>query len=371
MDGPSRTRARIAPRSMDAPDFYAGIDVACRVSCRRPNTQSRTACDQTDHGHQRPRRLRHPHNVARRARRGARGYPRLLGVDRAFHPTSVGGEALCYWLHDSGYRLAVEDAARVRRAMPVAGAKTDALDAQRIADYAARFLDELRPWTPSEAVVEQVRTLLTMREQLTRERTAKLNAQRMLARKVVQTPLANRIAGETVAYLKDRITEIDREIKRPTSSHPTIGAAVALLVSVPGVGHLLAAHLVRSSNRTAWRRAASPGLWGRSPASAWLGICPLEHESGSSVRRKPRSRGYGPSAIRKLLHMASMRLVSVEGSAHQAYFRTGKWRRGRAVGSCSTTFRTSSSGWRPPYSETGDHRPTTCACGLRFSYPSP
>lgn len=76
--------------------------------------------------------------------------------------TGVYGEALCYWLHERGFRLAVEDAAKVRRAMPVAGAKTDALDALRIADYAARFLDELRLWAPAEAVVEQVQTLLTM-----------------------------------------------------------------------------------------------------------------------------------------------------------------------------------------------------------------
>ena len=46
------------------------------------------------------------------------------------------GEALCYWLYERSFRVVVEDAAKVRRAMPVSGAKTDALDAQRIADYA-------------------------------------------------------------------------------------------------------------------------------------------------------------------------------------------------------------------------------------------
>ena len=68
--------------------------------------------------------------------------------------------------------------------------------------------------------MEQVRTLLTMREQLTRERTAKQNARRMLARKVVQTPLANRIADDAVSYLKDRIAEIDREVRRSGGRAP-------------------------------------------------------------------------------------------------------------------------------------------------------
>ena len=39
--------------------------------------------------------------------------------------------------------------------MPVSGAKTGALDAQRIADYAARFLDELRPWASAELIQQR------------------------------------------------------------------------------------------------------------------------------------------------------------------------------------------------------------------------
>ena len=293
---------------MDAPEFYVGIDVASEtLAVALTRGPGRTAA--------KPLAVANDPDgfaalAAWLAGHGAAPDQALVCLES----TGVYGEALCYWLHDHGFRVVVEDAAKVRRAMPVAGAKTDALDAQRIADYAARFLDELRPWSPSEAVVEQVQTLLTMREQLTRERTAKLNARRMLARKVVQTPLANRIADDAVAYLKARIAEIDGEVKRLVSSHPTIGPAVALLVSVPGVGHLLASHLCVATG--GFSRPLAP-----KQASAWLGICPLEHESGTSVRRKPRSRGYGPSAVRKLLYLASMRLVSVDGSPYQAYFR--------------------------------------------------
>lgn len=231
--------------------------------------------------------------------------------------TGVYGEALCYWLHGRGHRVVVEDAAKVRRAMPIAGAKTDALDARRIADYAARFLDELRPWAPADTVVEQVQTLLTMREQLVRERTAKQNALHVLRRKAVPTPLALQIAGDAVDYLAARIEEIDREVRRLVAEHPTIGPAVALLVSIPGVGHLLAAHVVVATGGFSVPLVAKR-------FAAYVGICPLDYESGTSVRGRPSSRGYGPSAIRKLLYLASMRLVSIEGSAYQAYFRRKK-----------------------------------------------
>lgn len=293
---------------MQAPEFYVGVDVAADTLTvaltrgpRQPVAGPLTVVNDPD------------------------GFAALAtwltehgaGPDAALvclESTGVYGEAFCYAMHERGYRLAVEDAARVKRAMPVSGPKTDALDAARIADYAARFLDELRPWAPAEAVVEHVRTLLTMREQFVRERGAKQNALHVLKRKHYPTPLAIRIAEDAVSYFKDRIDEIDREVKRLVASHPTLGPAVALLVSVPGVGYLLAAHLC----------VATDGF--REPLmarrlSAWLGVCPLEYESGSSVRKRPRSRGYGPSAIRKLLYLASMRLVTIHGSPHQAYDR--------------------------------------------------
>lgn len=296
---------------MDTPRFYVGVDVASETLAvaltrgpRQPVGGPLAVANDPDG---------FAELAAALADHGATPETALVCLEL----TGVYGEALCYWLNARGFRVVVEDAAKVRRAMPVSGAKTDALDARRIADYAARFLDELRPWAPAEAVVEQVRTLLTMREQLTRERGAKQNARRMLARKVVQTPLANRIADDAVGYLKDRIAEIDAEVRRLVSGHPTIGPAVALVTSVPGVGLLLASHLCVATG--GFSRPLAP-----KQTAAWLGICPLEHESGSSVRRRPRSRGYGPSAIRKLLYLASIRLVSIEGSPHHAYFHRKK-----------------------------------------------
>lgn len=296
---------------LDAPQLYVGIDVASETLAvavtpgpSRPTAAAFTVANNPDGFTEFDGALQGV---------GARADNALVCLEA----TGVYGEALCYWLHGRGYRVVVEDAAKVRRAMPIAGAKTDALDARRIADYAARYLDELRLWTPADAVVEQIQTLLTVREQLVRERTAKQNALHVLRRKAVPTPLALRIAGDAVDYLAERVQEIDREVRRLVSTHPTIGPAVALLVSIPGVGHLLAAHIV----------VATSGFTAPLVAkrfAAYAGICPLDYESGTSVRGRPSSRGYGPSMIRKLLYLASMRLVSIEGSAYQAYFRRKK-----------------------------------------------
>ncbi|HLA64850.1 MAG TPA: transposase, partial [Rhodothermales bacterium] len=94
--------------------------------------------------------------------------------------------------------------------------------------------------------------------------------------------------------------------------HPTLAAGAALLVGVPGVGLLLASQmLVLTSGFT-----AVPAY--RSLAQR-LGVAPNAHESGRSVRGRPRSRGYGPPAVRKLLHLAARSLRTHEGRARSYY----------------------------------------------------
>jgi transposase len=65
--------------------------------------------------------------------------------------TGVYAEALCYYLHESGYRVAVEDPLKVKRAFKTTANKTDPVDSRQIAEYAARFHDALRLWQPHAA----------------------------------------------------------------------------------------------------------------------------------------------------------------------------------------------------------------------------
>ena len=39
--------------------------------------------------------------------------------------------------------------------------------------------------------------------------------------------------------------------------------------------------------------------------AAYLGISPFQHTSGTSVKRRPTSRHFGPATARKLLHLAA------------------------------------------------------------------
>ena len=63
-------------------------------------------------------------------------------------------------------------------------------------------------------VIEQLKTLLTVREQLVEQRTAHKNANRAIIRKVVRTPLAENIHEKAIQELTEHIKVVEKEIKR-------------------------------------------------------------------------------------------------------------------------------------------------------------
>lgn len=215
--------------------------------------------------------------------------------------TGVYTERLCYWLCAKGYRVAVEAPHKTKRAFHPLGAKSDPIDSRQIAEYAWRFFDQLSFWKPSEELIEQVRVLLTTREQMISQMTANKNALLAISRKVVRTILAEQSFTDTIRHLKEQIKKLDQALDQLISNHPTIGPKIILLLTIPGVGRLLAAHLMVISQ--GFTKTLEPRR-----VSAYLGLCPLEHSSGTSVRKNASSRGIGPDIMRKLLHLAARSL---------------------------------------------------------------
>ena len=136
------------------------------------------------------------------------------------------------------------------------------------------------------------------------QKTASINTLKSLKIKVVQMPLANKIYAKNIEHLKRQIEQIEKEIKRLINKHPGLSDTVAYLSTIPGVGMLLATNFLVATDGFTNDLAQD-----YRKAAAFIGICPYEHSSGTSVYKKPRTPKFGPSRLRKLLHLASRSVV--------------------------------------------------------------
>lgn len=223
--------------------------------------------------------------------------------------TGVYSEGLAYFLSTNGYTVAVEPPLNIQRKFPAHASKADDLDCQYIAEYACRYEDKLSLWKPRAEILEQVKVLLTTRQHFSVQLTGHKNALHAINRKKVASELAKQVHHHMIEQIAKSIKDIDKEIRRLIDSDPTFKQTLLLLLSVPGIGLQLAAHLLIVMQETLDPRMLA----------AFVGICPIKHESGTSVFSTPTSRHYGPPVLRKLLYLAACS-VRTHKKQFQHYF---------------------------------------------------
>lgn len=225
--------------------------------------------------------------------------------------TGVYGEGLAYFLHASGYTVAVEPPLNIQRKFPVNASKTDELDCQYIAEYACRYVDKLSFWQPRAEILEQVKLLLTTRQHFSVQLTGHKNALIAVHRKKVSSELAQQVHQDMIEQINKHIKAIDREIRHLIDEDPNFKQTFLLLMSVPGIGLQLAAHLLIHMQET-----LDPKV-----LAAFIGICPIKHQSGASVYSAPTSRHYGPPVLRKLLYLGACSVRTHKKQFQQYFFR--------------------------------------------------
>ena len=223
--------------------------------------------------------------------------------------TGVYNHTLCYWLATRKFTLAVEPPQKVKRAFFETFKKTDELDSRQIAEYAVRFFDCLTFWSAPQELIEHLQAFLSTREQLSKQSVMNRNILHMLQRKYVRTLIAEKSLELVIENLKEEIKKIEKEINALIKKDSTFAPIHALLTSIPGVGTLLSANMILMTN--GFKDGADPRK-----LSSHLGIAPHPRRSGSSVNKRPRSRGYGSDRLRGLLYLASLSLRT-----HQELFR--------------------------------------------------
>lgn len=236
--------------------------------------------------------------------------------------TGVYGEGLAYFLSASSFAVAVEAPLNIQRKFPVNASKTDWLDCQYIAEYACRYVDQLTFWQPRNEILEQVKLLLTTRQQFSVQLAAHKNALHAVNRKKVSSEVAKQAHQDIIQQIVKLISNIDIEIRRLIDSDPTFKQTLLLLLSIPGIGLQLAAHLVILMQDSLDPRELA----------AFIGICPYQHQSGTSVYSAPTSRHFGPPALRKLLYLAACS-VRTHRKEFQLYFlrKTAEGKPGKLV----------------------------------------
>lgn len=212
-------------------------------------------------------------------------------------PTGVYHEPAALALTDAGLKLSLVNPAQLRQFAQGLGVKnkTDKADSAVL----ARYGDTLKPeaWQAPSKSARQLKALLARRDAVAEDLQREQNRQEAVDFGISPEQVKQSIL-QSIAFLQGELRRLEQMIKDHIDSDPDLRNKRELLETIPGVGTRV------SSNLTALFAAKT--FTTAEQLAAYLGLVPVQWESGSSVRGRPRLSKAGPSHLRKLLYMPAV-----------------------------------------------------------------
>lgn len=219
--------------------------------------------------------------------------------------TGVYHEQAALALADAGVAVSIVNPAQVKdfgRGLAVR-TKTDGVDSFVLARYGAL----LKPasWTPPAPEARILQALITRRDaiaqDLQRERNRREKAD------ATDTPaLIQQSISDSIAFLSGQLAQLQQDIDQHIDRHPGLKKDLSLLQSIPAVGPQVGNNLLAVMH--------SHNFGSAEQLAAYLGLVPVERQSGSSILGRARLSKAGPARIRAVLYMAAV--VAIRCNPH-------------------------------------------------------
>ena len=220
---------------------------------------------------------------------------KVQSVHACLEATGTYGEALALYLYQAGHRVSVVNPAIIKAfaKTELSRTKTDKRDASLIARYC--FQHRPPAWAPPPPEISGLQSLLRRLDALLDMRRQEVNR---LEAGILASSVKKSVTDH-IAYLDNQIAHTQSLIKDHIDQNPSLRQQRDLLSSIPGIGELTAAKLLAEIVDIKQYSSARQ-------VAAFAGLVPRHHQSGTSVRGKPRLCKVGAARLRKAMYFPAI-----------------------------------------------------------------
>jgi transposase len=241
-----------------------------------------------------------------------------LPIHLVLEPTGGYELAFVHFALTRGWQVSLPNPYAVRRWGDGEGirAKTDRQDGKLLTRYGAAH--ELPAWQPLPPAVAELAALLERRQDLEGMLRQEKNRVHALALQQPPSAIVQASLAASITALEQALATLEAAIKAHLKQHPDLRQQARRLDTVPGVGKRnllpLLVLLYRWGTLTDYR-GESKGL------TAYAGLDPVPHESGTSVHQRATISRRGDRQMRSLLFMSALGGVRGDNALRAFYQR--------------------------------------------------
>jgi transposase len=233
-----------------------------------------------------------------------------------FENTGMYSTMLSRFMSANSYAFLLAHPLDVKLSIGATRGKNDKIDAIRLADYAYRKREELRPSKASSQSTDRLRILFAVRQQLVKHRAA-LTATKGEYTSVLKLKSDDpiiKIQSTMITELNKQIARVNEEIYNTIKADKSLYHNYKLLLSVSGIGPVVAtAMLMYTDNFTKFATARK--------FCNYCGMTPYDHQSGSSIKRKPKTSRLANKEMKSLLDRGALSIIEHDEDM-KAYFES-------------------------------------------------
>lgn len=195
----------------------------------------------------------------------------------------------------------IGNSAHIKWSFGIARGKNDKIDSVRLCRYAFKESDTLKATPALVPQLLQLKDLMTSRTKLLSQKNSikvYLKELSNVTDKAIQNILEKAHKTAIEGIIKS-IKTIEVQIGEIISTNVAFKRNYDLLITVPGVGKLLAVYLICCTNNFATK------ITGKQLA-CYAGVVPFDHTSGISVKGRSRVHTMANKTLKKMLHLSAL-----------------------------------------------------------------
>ena len=229
--------------------------------------------------------------------------------------TGMYGKLLIKHLMVFKFDLWVEMSLKIIRSIGVQRGKNDKVDAERIAYYAMKNVEDAVIFKAPRKEIDKIRNLLSLREKLVTTRASLLrNVKELKSFDLEVAKLSEKLQKSTIKGIDLSLKNIEKQLDKIIGQDENLARLFKIATSVTGVGKVTTLFLICFTNE--FTMYASPRQ-----LACYAGVVPFEHTSGKSVRSKPKVHYMANKKLKKQLHMCALSAITSDPELKMYYNR--------------------------------------------------
>lgn len=204
----------------------------------------------------------------------------------------------------------------LKRSIGLTRGKDDKIDAGRILLFSERFYDTLKPFPIPCKVIQKIKLMFALRSRIIDAKKlfkAPITEVKSMVEKENYREVLS-ISNKIVKQLDSQLKVVEKELDLMIQEDESIQENYRYITSVQGVGKVLACYLIMKTNNFTL-------LNDPKKLACYAGVVPFDHQSGTSIYRKPRVSFLADKKLKKILHMAALRVVRLDGDLKKYYIK--------------------------------------------------